>query len=365
MAPEAMPPDNIFSFKTDVYMFGIFLWEALARSIPYPGLGHRQAGEMVKDPAVNLRPEIPLDWPLGYVQLMEQCWHKDPNLRPSMAQVFERLHYLEETRALEDSWGGLASTAKISQQLAHDKDYVPADVPEWAAAAAAAAHAEATEVLQLRQQVLQLSKEFEAIKAMASQQAVFKAATKWKKAALRLKEATSKAVEKRHRQGSKKLKKTESKRPSKSQEGSKKLQLPVEASTTTSSLPSSTPLSSPCSPFPFTSADSDGALANSSISGPPAASQTAAPAASNSALDTSSNTARSLLPSGAAVRQQENTGVGAGGKVSREELAFMNTSPGPGNNRTMNSSSKSPLSPEVVTIHPSSPNTKTKKVCHV
>eukprot|EP00808_Paulinella_micropora_P019248 g8140.t1 len=99
MAPEAMPPRNIYSFKTDCYMFGIFLWEVLARQAPYPGFGHREAANLVQKDG-NFRPRISSDWPEGYVSLMKQCWHPEPSCRPSMEQIFNRLKYLEETGAM-------------------------------------------------------------------------------------------------------------------------------------------------------------------------------------------------------------------------------------------------------------------------
>lgn len=38
MAPESIQL-NIFSKKTDVFMFGVTLWEIMSRSLPYPDLG--------------------------------------------------------------------------------------------------------------------------------------------------------------------------------------------------------------------------------------------------------------------------------------------------------------------------------------
>eukprot|EP00808_Paulinella_micropora_P026960 g34477.t1 len=110
MAPEAMPPENTYSYKTDVFMFGILLWEVFARRTPYPDLGHRQAAEQVK--VQGLRPHIPKDWPTGYASLMQDCWHASPSCRPTMEQVFDRLKYLQETGAMfEQSGSESASSA--------------------------------------------------------------------------------------------------------------------------------------------------------------------------------------------------------------------------------------------------------------
>eukprot|EP00808_Paulinella_micropora_P014971 g19613.t1 len=99
MAPEAMRPTNIFSEKTDVYMFAIFMWEMFARQRPYPGLGHSEAAKQVLEK--GLRPEIPSDWSAGHAALMRRCWSKDPTDRPGMKEVCETLKAL--LTGLQDS----------------------------------------------------------------------------------------------------------------------------------------------------------------------------------------------------------------------------------------------------------------------
>lgn len=108
-----------FSFKSDVYMFGITLWELLSRDLPYAGVPVDQVGtqvlqENLRPPRAPLKPEVKQSISLFLethsqrygtdrvnrktktvavllVQLMEQCWASNPKTRPSMQQVYESL----------------------------------------------------------------------------------------------------------------------------------------------------------------------------------------------------------------------------------------------------------------------------------
>eukprot|EP00457_Paulinella_chromatophora_P010307 gb/GEZN01010405.1/.p1 GENE.gb/GEZN01010405.1/~~gb/GEZN01010405.1/.p1 ORF type:complete len:214 (+),score=30.28 gb/GEZN01010405.1/:379-1020(+) len=94
-SPVAASPSR-YSFQSDIYMYGIFLWECFAQSEPYPELGHKEAARHVV--LEGLRPNLPESWPLGYRELMTQCWHPDPEQRPkSMEQVTQRLKVLQAT----------------------------------------------------------------------------------------------------------------------------------------------------------------------------------------------------------------------------------------------------------------------------
>jgi len=92
MAPEVITGKK-YTEKADVYAFGIILWEILTRSEPYEDKETMQiVVEVVND---DLRPTIPAqfkDSPL--VPLMKDCWHPDPNMRPSFDVIVNRLEQL-------------------------------------------------------------------------------------------------------------------------------------------------------------------------------------------------------------------------------------------------------------------------------
>jgi len=91
MSPETLR-GRIYSEKTDVYSFGLFLYEMIARSQPYPGLNPIE----VVAPGVSrmdspLRPIVPNSCPREWGDLITECWSAQPDKRPTMKQVNQRL----------------------------------------------------------------------------------------------------------------------------------------------------------------------------------------------------------------------------------------------------------------------------------
>ncbi|XP_065082581.1 mucin-2 [Ochlerotatus camptorhynchus] len=83
MAPEALQY-HIFSRETDVWAFGIVLWEiATLGCTPYPSLSGR---EVVRSVPNGARPEIPPDCRPELYDLMQRTWRKDPRQRPSFSE---------------------------------------------------------------------------------------------------------------------------------------------------------------------------------------------------------------------------------------------------------------------------------------
>jgi len=113
MAPEIII-GKLYTEKADVYAFGIILWEILTRLEPYEDKEPMQiVVEVVNE---DLRPTLPPEFreapkdgsppdpkgiPAGtgtappnqmaLVALMKDCWHKDPNQRPTFQVVERRL----------------------------------------------------------------------------------------------------------------------------------------------------------------------------------------------------------------------------------------------------------------------------------
>lgn len=95
LAPEILAGGRATA-SSDVFSFGIILWELLSWDIPWassnvflvPGLV--TAGRRLALPPRDALPgPASADWPgLGaYIALMERCWAQEPGARPSMAEV--------------------------------------------------------------------------------------------------------------------------------------------------------------------------------------------------------------------------------------------------------------------------------------
>src|SRR5579863_5510928 len=87
LAPELLSGRGSYSQTTDVYAFGIIMWEISSGETPFHDIGHDKylALRILK----GLRPEITNDTPLFYQNLMQQCWHSDPTQRPTTKEIRE------------------------------------------------------------------------------------------------------------------------------------------------------------------------------------------------------------------------------------------------------------------------------------
>lgn len=90
MPPEAFL-DGIFSAMTDVWSYGVLLWEIMSLGyMPYTGCANREVMQLVKSGG---RLEAPSNCPLPIYAIMTACWNPDPEKRPNFAIILERLDY--------------------------------------------------------------------------------------------------------------------------------------------------------------------------------------------------------------------------------------------------------------------------------
>lgn len=84
MAPEALR-EAIYGRKTDVWSYGITVWEIVTRKEPFDGVDLIQSALLIRDQGVT--PEIPSNCPPVLTELMRMCWHQDPEQRPEFEDV--------------------------------------------------------------------------------------------------------------------------------------------------------------------------------------------------------------------------------------------------------------------------------------
>lgn len=88
-APECLISMKDASSKSDVWSFGIVLWEIFSLGdSPYPGLRSREVKERVNDGYRMKRPEFANDF---YYKLMMQCWQGKPKQRPTFKELMKKI----------------------------------------------------------------------------------------------------------------------------------------------------------------------------------------------------------------------------------------------------------------------------------
>ncbi|NXF59539.1 FES kinase, partial [Ciccaba nigrolineata] len=87
-APEALNYGR-YSSESDVWSFGILLWEAFSLgAVPYTNLSNQQTREAVEQ---GVRLDPPEQCPEEVYRLMRRCWEYDPRKRPSFSVVHQDL----------------------------------------------------------------------------------------------------------------------------------------------------------------------------------------------------------------------------------------------------------------------------------
>ncbi|XP_039294367.1 LOW QUALITY PROTEIN: uncharacterized protein LOC111049777 [Nilaparvata lugens] len=88
MAPEVIK-QSTFSKASDVWSYGVLLWELLTGETPYKGINTLTVAYGV---AVNkLTLPIPSTCPEPWKNLMEACWDSDPHRRPTFGNILMEL----------------------------------------------------------------------------------------------------------------------------------------------------------------------------------------------------------------------------------------------------------------------------------
>ncbi|KAF6724095.1 Mitogen-activated protein kinase kinase kinase 9 [Oryzias melastigma] len=111
MAPEVIRAST-FSKGSDVWSYGVLLWELLTGEVPFRGIDGLAVAYGVAMNKLSL--PIPSTCPEPFARLMENCWSSDPHCRPSFSTILDHLTAIEESgffempaesfHSLQDDW---------------------------------------------------------------------------------------------------------------------------------------------------------------------------------------------------------------------------------------------------------------------
>ncbi|PRP89772.1 hypothetical protein PROFUN_00114 [Planoprotostelium fungivorum] len=83
-APEAISR-QVYHGKTDVFSFGVLMWEVWTKGVPWDSFSHTSVCDMVV--TAKRRLNVPIDAPEILQLLMRGCWEHESENRPSFVEI--------------------------------------------------------------------------------------------------------------------------------------------------------------------------------------------------------------------------------------------------------------------------------------
>ncbi|KAK1801188.1 hypothetical protein P4O66_022878, partial [Electrophorus voltai] len=127
-APESLAY-NTFSIKSDVWAFGVLLWEIATYGMsPYPGIDLSQVYDLLEK---GLRMEQPEGCPPKVYELMRACWQWSPLDRPLFSEIHQAFETMfHDSSISEEVAEELCKTASsgkggVVHALGHDQPLLP------------------------------------------------------------------------------------------------------------------------------------------------------------------------------------------------------------------------------------------------
>ncbi|KAM6933462.1 mitogen-activated protein kinase kinase kinase 10 [Xenentodon cancila] len=158
MAPEVIKL-SLFSKSSDVWSFGVLLWELLTGEVPYREI---DALAVAYGVAMNkLTLPVPSTCPEPFAQLLGECWSPNPHSRPSFTSILRRLMAIEQSAMFQmplESFHSLQEDWRLEiQQMFDELRTKEKELRSWEEALARAAEEQKEQEEQLRKREQELA----------------------------------------------------------------------------------------------------------------------------------------------------------------------------------------------------------------
>jgi len=88
-APERLRFGKEATVKTDVYCYGVFLWQLPSGGMPFPDKKNKEVKDGILKGTLHF--SFSQDWPQLFTRLIESCLHPNHESRPSVEAIIEHL----------------------------------------------------------------------------------------------------------------------------------------------------------------------------------------------------------------------------------------------------------------------------------
>jgi class 3 adenylate cyclase len=93
-APEVLRREAPYTVQSDVYAFGVTMYEIYARTFPYQGEDPATVLKQLRDRSVKKRPATPSTMSSAVKNMMRDCLTSKPHKRPTMEELVARIERL-------------------------------------------------------------------------------------------------------------------------------------------------------------------------------------------------------------------------------------------------------------------------------
>ncbi|XP_035241163.1 mitogen-activated protein kinase kinase kinase 10 [Anguilla anguilla] len=158
MAPEVIKL-SLFSKSSDVWSFGVLLWELLTGEVPYREIDALAVAYGVAMSKLTL--PIPSTCPEPFARLLEECWCPNPHGRPTFDSILKRLLSIEQSAMFQmplESFHLLQEDWRVEiQQMFDELRAKEKELRSWEEALARAAEEQREQEEQLRRREQELA----------------------------------------------------------------------------------------------------------------------------------------------------------------------------------------------------------------